>query len=159
MSKVSDQFHKVYHTHHDKKATVHAGHAAAHKAMMDDHEEGTPEHTYHKTKHALHKAAHESHVVVRDYHKACMEKAAGDEMNKSDSPVPASLESHVRAILVKMLGDTLVPTAVSAVAPSRPGIIAVPRAGEQPVPARLNVPEQFQKMVEVEHTDEPSLRQ
>jgi hypothetical protein len=136
MSKVSDQFHKLYHTHHDRIAMTHA-------TMMGHHEEGTPEHTHHKIK-------HESHVAMRDFHKACMEKATTDEMNKVDSTVPASLEDAVRVVFLKMFGNTLVPTNVSGVAPTRPGVTAVPRAGEKPVPVTPNVPLEFAKLVAVD---------
>src|SRR5258708_32864415 len=143
MSKVSEQFHKKYHAHHQEKAEIHAEHAEAHKSMMDHHDDG-PEPAFHKRKHELHKAASETHATLRDYHKASMEKAASDEMHKgADGSVPASLETYIRATIMKMFGDSLVPTNVSAVAPNRPGIAAVPRAGQQPIPERPNVPEQL----------------
>ena len=80
MSKVSDEFHKFYHGHHDEIAKTHA-------TMKDHFEEGTPEHTHHKDKHA-------THVAARNYHKRMLEKTAGDEMNKAaGDSVPAYLEA------------------------------------------------------------------
>jgi hypothetical protein len=123
MSKVSELFHKTYHGHHAEKTQIHADHAEAHKAMMATLEKGSAEHDYHKTKHELHKATSESHATLRDYHKGCMEKAAADEMNKVQ------------------------PTGISAVTPTR--VTAVPRNG-QPVPAKVNVDPEFQKMFQAE---------
>lgn len=151
MSKVSEQFHKKYHAHHQEKAEIHAEHAEAHKSMMDHHDDG-PEHAFHKRKHELHKAASETHATLRDYHKVCMEKAASDELKKTDT-APASLENLVRSILVKMLGDTLMSTNISAVAPNAPGFRAVPRGGQPPV-KKPDVPLEFQKLVAVDEQEE-----
>jgi hypothetical protein len=122
MSKISDEFHKMYHDHHSEKTRIHADHAQAHKDRMATLEKGSAEHDYHKTKHALHKATSESHATLAEYHKACMEKAVSDEMNKVQA------------------------TGVSGVTPTRPGITAVPRFGQQ----EPNVPTEFKKMFRVE---------
>jgi hypothetical protein len=136
MSKVKvNEFHKVTHEQHHKLA-------ASHKTMMDEHEEGTPAHLHHKT-------AHEAHSAISEFHKACMEKSVGDDMNKGT--VPASLESAVQAVFLKMFGNAVMPTNVSAVAPPNR---AVPRPGMQPVPERPNVPEQFAKLVAVDESEE-----
>jgi hypothetical protein len=134
MSKVSE-FHKVYHAEHEKLATSHA-------VEMSHYPEGSHQHEHHKTK-------HESHTRLRDYHHKEMNKAVADEMNKVDT-VPTALEDVVRATFLKMFGNTLVPTAVSAVAPTAPGIRAVPRGGERPVPVTPNVPLEFAKLVAVD---------
>jgi hypothetical protein len=82
------------------------------------------------------------------------EKAAGDAMNKAASGVaPTALEEAVRRTFLKMYGNTLMPTAVSAVAPNRPGLTAVPRFGA-PSPAVPDVPLEFQKLVSVDDNDE-----
>src|SRR6266436_4604329 len=137
MSKVSE-FHKASYDHHDERATSHA-------VMMGHEDEGSP-------RHAFHKSGHESHTAMRNFHKICMEKATVDSMNKAaEGSVPASMEAYVRSILVKMLGDTLMPTAVSGIAPTRPGIIAVPRDGARANPGSVDlskVPLEFQKMLD-----------
>jgi len=55
----------------------------------------------------------------------------------------------------------LIPTSVSAVAPNRPGITAVPRAGSPPLPVR-DPNDPFVKIIgideESQHAPEPSLR-
>ena len=151
MSKMSDTFHKNYHSHHTKKAEIHAGHAEAHKAMLDHHEAGTPEHGYHKNKAELHQATHETHAKLADYHSKCM-KAAGDELNKGDGALPASFDAAVQAAVLKMFGNVLEPSRISGVAPPRPGITMVPRPGqkEPEVPA---VDEQFRKLVSVDNDE------
>ncbi len=143
MSKVSE-FHKASYDHHDERATSHA-------VMMGHEDEGSP-------RHAFHKSGHESHTAMRNFHKACMEKATVDSMNKAaEGSVPASMENYVRAVLVKMLGVMVQPTQISGVAPTPPGLRAIPRDGTRALPSLSNIPEPFQKLVEVEHTEETSL--
>ncbi|SRR5713226_7351642 len=142
MSKVSDEFHKFYHGHHDEIAKTHA-------TMKDHFEEGTPEHTHHKDKHA-------THVAARNYHKRMLEKTAGDEMNKAaGDSVPAYLEDAVKAVFLKMFGNVLQPTAVSAVAPNRPGITAVPRGGQPEIPAKPNVDPRFEHLTKIDDREDP----
>jgi len=152
MSKVS-HFHKTYHTHNEQKAQIHADHAEAHKIMLDHHEEGTPGHNHHKTKHSLHKREEAVHAALAAYHEGEMKKTAAGELNKADGSAPG-LEDAVRAVFLKMFGNALVPTAVSAVTPNRPGITAVPRAGQQPIPAVPNVEPAFAKLVSVDDREE-----
>lgn len=148
-------FHKTYYAHHEQKAQIHAGHAEAHKSMMDVHEKGTPEHAYHETKHGLHKKANESHATVAAYHKACMEKAAGDELNKvADGLTPAVLENALRGMFLKMFGDVVVPSRISAIAPPR----MIPRAGAPTNPEAPPVAPEFQKLFSTGDREEP-LRQ
>jgi hypothetical protein len=140
MSKVKvNEFHKVHHEQHHKLAASHA-------TMMAEHEAGTADHTHHK-------AAHEAHSAISAFHKTCMEKTASDEMNKVDT-VPASLESAVQQIFLKMFGNAVMPTNVSVVAPNR----LVPRGGQPAVPAAPNVPEQFAKLVAVDESEEQDSR-
>ncbi|HTC62448.1 MAG TPA: hypothetical protein VK709_06365 [Candidatus Saccharimonadales bacterium] len=79
------------------------------------------------------------------YHKAAMEecsKATGDEFSKGAS------DDLVKRIAA--LENTVIPTNVHAVIPNRPGITAVPRAGQREIPARPEVPIQFEHLVRVE---------
>ncbi len=156
MSKVS-HFHKTYHTHNEQKAQIHADHAEAHRTMMDHHEEGTPGHNHHKTKHSLHKREEAVHAALAAYHEGEMKKTAADELNKADGSAPAYLEDAVRAVFLKMFGNTLQPTAVSAVTPDNPRIRAVPRNGQQPIPAAPNVEPQFAKLVSVDNEEAPGV--
>jgi hypothetical protein len=126
MSKISDEFHKMYHGHHAEKTRIHADHAEVHRDRMATLEKGSSEHVYHERKNALHKATSESHATLAEYHKGCMEKAVGDEMNKVQ------------------------PTQIFGVTPTR--VTAVPRHG-QPAPgsaAKPDVPIEFQKLFQAE---------
>jgi hypothetical protein len=146
MSKTSDHFHKLSHDHHAGKISTHEQAIAAHKAAMDAEEEGTSQHAFHKAMVSHHEHIVAQHEPLRVFHKNMMEKTTSDEMNKG--AMPASIEEYVRAVVMKTL-DTVMPTAVSAVTPNRPGIVAVPRAGQQPV-EKPNVPEQFAHLIKVE---------
>jgi hypothetical protein len=150
MSKTTEQFHKTRFDHHTEMAKVHGENAEAHKGMMQ-HFQDEPEHAaYHKTKHSLHKRAAASHQNLADYHENQMKKAADDQMTKRLEDVPASLQNAVRSELLKLFGDTLVPSLVSRVAPTAPGfgLRAVPRNGQREVPSgdAPNVPLEFQKL-------------
>lgn len=149
MSKMSDQFHKMYAQHHTEKAQIHFDHHEAHASMAKHHAEG-PEHEFHKSKAALHEAAHESHVKLAAYHEK-MQKASADELNKGTVELPASLEDAVKSVFLKMFGNTVMPSNVSGITPDRPGAPRmVPRAGMQPIPETPNVPFEFQKLVAIE---------
>jgi hypothetical protein len=54
---------------------------------------------------------------------------------------------------MKTVGDMVQPMGISAVAPTPPGITAVPRAGQPQLPAKPNVPVQFAKLVSVDDRD------
>jgi hypothetical protein len=51
---------------------------------------------------------------------------------------------------LEKLENTIVPSRVSAITPTAPGIRAVPRAGQREIPARPEVPIQFEHLVRVE---------
>jgi hypothetical protein len=127
--------HARHQEHHELKAKIHKK-MAGHFETLGKHFQKTTateaERDAAATLAALsseHESLWQEHSDLAAYHqeqlKAC-EKAADSDLNK------------------------LVPTSVSAVAPNRPGLTMVPRAGEQPVPARPAVPEQFAHLVKVE---------
>jgi hypothetical protein len=70
------------------------------------------------------------HRAISEYHDtaagAC-EKAAADELTK---------------------GDQVVPSRISGIAPERPTITAVPRAGARPLPAAAGMHPAFAKLIE-----------
>jgi hypothetical protein len=78
------------------------------------------------------------------------EKASVDAMFKAASgAAPSALEGLVRAAVYKMLGNTVIPSSVSVVAPTRPGLVAVKRPGQPDLPAAPAVPDvppEFQKL-------------
>jgi hypothetical protein len=144
---------------HEDASAHHNERAAGHGARLGQHKEGTPEHEFHK-------AAHESHLEARDAHDAkaekCSkaisdcEKTAKAELAKvTEGVAPSVLEDAVRATFLKMFGDTVIPSRVSAIAPDF-GIRAVPRAGSKAMEAPVVEP-QFQKLFSAEN--EESLRQ
>jgi len=133
---------------HEAASAHHNALATAHTNMVGAHDEKSDEYKFHKT-------AADTHMEARDAHDAAAEKcskaiadcekAARDQMNKAAEDVPASvLENAVRETFIKMFGNSLVPTGVSAIAPSRPII----RPGQPQLPAAPNVDRQFQKLFE-----------
>jgi hypothetical protein len=82
----------------------------------------------------------------REHEKAmtmCAKADESDDLNKSGTV--ADLVKRLTA-----LENTVQPTNVSAVAPDRFGLRAVPRYGQQPIPERPNVPVEFEKLVAIE---------
>src|SRR5258706_16242403 len=118
MTKTSAEFHKLSHAHHEQRISAHK------EAMDGEHKDSA--------RHAFHKSSIAHHEPLRDFHKAAMEKAASGEMNKS-ADISATVENAVAAYFEK-ISNKLIPSLVSAVTPSRPGITAVPRAGQQTIP-------------------------
>jgi hypothetical protein len=98
-----------------------------------------------------HNALGDEHAEMAEHCAKCAkaageaEKAVGDELRKM---APASVESYVREMIMKTVGDMVQPMGISAVAPTPPGITAVPRAGQPALPAKANVPLQFAKLVD-----------
>jgi hypothetical protein len=79
------------------------------------------------------------------YHKSAMmecEKSMDAEFTKA---APADFEKRLTH-----LEGQIVPTRVSAVIPDRPGVRAVPRAGQPAFSEKPNVPVQFEKLVAIE---------
>lgn len=87
----------------------------------------------------------ECHKAAAAYHANAMEecsKSMDPEFSKAASP---EFEKRLSAI-----ENRIEPTRISAVAPNRPGITAVPRAGQPAFSEKPNVPIQFSKLVEIE---------
>jgi hypothetical protein len=65
-----------------------------------------------------------------------------------------AVQDKIREMVLKgvaaALGDKVIPDAISRVTPTLPGLRAVPRAGQQAVPEKPNVPLEFEKLVSVE---------
>jgi hypothetical protein len=105
------------------------------KAMADDHK-------------ALSEASGEcaaDHLTLAKFHAEKMEecaKAAGDDdLGKSSGDLIRRLDA---------LENTVVPTRISAVVPTAPGVTAVPRAGQRQFMEMPVVATQFSKLVEIE---------
>lgn len=122
---------------HESIATHHRTMSKCHGDAMGKAVAGNPEHEFHKGARAAHDAAADAHDQMCQ---ECM-KVTGDELNKNTADLVKRLEH---------LENTIQPTRVSAVAPNAPGVRAVPRAGQQPIPDRPNVPIQFEKLVAIE---------
>jgi len=120
--------------------------------------------------HHLTKAAH--HAAVGEHYRKLADKLGKTEVSEATKDTGGILEAlaglheklssehtamaahhHEQMEECSKAADAdltkLVPTSVSAVAPNRPGITAVPRAG-MPVPEKVNVPEQFAHLASVE---------
>ncbi len=77
----------------------------------------------------------------------------------NDVEVKQFMRETIMKMVGEAIGNTIVPTAVSGVAPAAPGITAVPRGGQPPAPpAKPNVPLQFQKLVQVDEDEELAYR-
>jgi hypothetical protein len=106
---------------HEVLAEHHRRMSKIHGAAMGKAVAGDPTHEFHKAAVAAHNTAAENHDSMCD---ACA-KAIGDELDK------------------------LVPTNVSGVTPTAPGIRAVPRAGQRQDPEKLEVEPEFAKLVAI----------
>jgi len=104
------------HADHEDDYAFHDKMAMAHKAMQGHHEPGSPDHTFHKD-------AHEAHVASRDHAKRQMAECA------------EAAKAAAAADLVKFNPDRLIPTNASAIAPPRPEVRAIPRAGSPTISA------------------------
>jgi len=121
--------------HHAAKTAFHATAAehfkklAGHLGKSETTEAGKDSKQILETLAGMHEEQSQEHAGMATFHHESMEacaKAADGDLNK------------------------LVPTSVSAVTPTRPGITAVPRAGAQPIPEKIPVPEEFEKLASVE---------
>jgi hypothetical protein len=110
---------------HQAASTHHRSMSKLHGDAMGKAVDGNPEHQFHKGAAAAHSAAADSHDEMCQ---AC-HKATADSLNK------------------------MVPTQVSAVTPTPPGVRAVPRFGQREVPEKANVDPQFAKLVAVDEDD------
>jgi hypothetical protein len=130
---------------HQEASAYHNEMANCHGNMLASHKEGTPDREFHE-------AAQASHVTARDGHDDAIEECRKDmaECEKADTAT----------MIRKMIGDTLVPTRVSVVAPPRPaapnGLTAIPRPGQPEIknPAVPNVAPEFQKLFSMEDGQE-----
>jgi hypothetical protein len=125
--------HEAASAHHNEMANCHGN-------MLASHKEGTPDREFHE-------AAQATHLTARDEHDSAIEECreAMVECEKADTA----------SMIRKMVGDTLVPTRVSVVAPPRPapnGLVAIPRPGQDEIknPAVPNVAPEFQKLFSME---------
>jgi hypothetical protein len=124
---------------HQEASAYHNEMANCHGNMLASHKEGTPDREFHE-------AAQASHVTARDGHDDAIEECRKDmaECEKADT------SSMIR----KMIGDTLVPTRVSVVAPPRSapaGLSMVVRPGQPEAKAPVpNVAPEFQKLFSME---------
>ncbi|MCU1317253.1 MAG: hypothetical protein JWN63_2575 [Candidatus Acidoferrum typicum] len=127
-------FHKRQSAHHAGKAAFHATAAehfkklAGHIGKSETTEASEDSKGILAALAAMHEEQSQEHAGMGGFHAEQMEecsKAADGDLNK------------------------LVPTRISAVAPTPPGVRAVPRAG-QPAPENITVPEEFAKLAQVE---------
>jgi hypothetical protein len=126
--------HEEASAHHNDMVNCHNNKLANCKAGTDDHE--------------FHKAAAESHIAARD--------ARDKKIEECNKAMAECEKADTATIIRKLIGDTLVPTRVSVVAPPRPaapnGLTAIPRPGQPEInnPAVPNVAPEFQKLFALE---------
>jgi hypothetical protein len=142
MGKVSDhlkKFHQHAAEHHGELAECYgkiAGFGKTGKSDMKDKDgESLAE--------CLQKIA-DTHEAAAEFHRGMMEecsKVASDDLNKGTSELLKRLEQ---------LEGQVVPSRISGVAPENPNVRAVPRFGAREIPAKPNVPVQFEKLVAIE---------
>ncbi len=128
------------------RAAAHHTAKAAHHAAMSEHYAKLS--TLHKAKSdmsdtaTLYRAMADSHGEMADEH-----TGMGAECEACAKAFAASRNATG--------SDELEPLArgLSVVAPTAPGVTMVPRAGMQPIPAKPNVPREFEKLVVVEEDE------
>jgi hypothetical protein len=112
---------------HQAASSFHRMMAKCHGEAMGKAVAGNPEHTFHKSAVAAHEQAADHH----------------DQMCEECQKVIASDLQKLQ------------PTNVSAVAPTAPGVTAVPRAGQRPIEeAKPVVEAQFAKLLTVDEQDD-----
>jgi hypothetical protein len=136
-----------------KMAEHHVAKAKHHSAKVEHHHQLGEKYgslgTFHKAKHdgadpaTIFSAIAEAHAATAEEH-SDMSQEHGDmaeaciKLAKTLAETTTGEWSRKAAMGDDL--DKLVPTAVSAVAPNRPGITAVPRAGMQPLPTAAENP-------------------
>ena len=118
---MSTKLHKAIESYLSQASTEH-------KAALAGHGDPESQATFHKNM-----AAHCENAMA-----ACSKAAIADSLEKSQQ------DRRERAS-----AEVVLPAGISKVAPSPPGVTAVPRAGQPTVPAKANVPPQFAKLVEM----------
>ena len=114
---------------HSAIAEFHQNMSKCHNSAMSKEGMGVDEKTFHKSAAAAHDEAANVHTQLCD---ECLKAAAADELAKS---------------------QRLVPTNVSAVTPTAPGIRAVPRAGQRVEPEKIEVEPEFAKLISIEEDE------
>jgi hypothetical protein len=153
--KVSEAVHHIKQTHAGiagglrKEAEHHRNMSNIHKAELGKAVAVDSNHDFHKCAKAEHDDMATDRETRAKYHDDMMSECdkalkalTADDLNKNASD---DLVKRVTA-----LENTVIPTRVSAVVPTVPGVTAVPRAGQRPYMDRPIVATQFQKLVEVE---------
>jgi hypothetical protein len=125
----------------------------------------------------LHKTAADHHKELAGHYEGlskCLDKAEGADSGKTflkaiadehssmaqfHTDAANACEKATASADLEKRADTLVPTNISAVVPDRPGVRAVPRAGQQPIQTGPNVPLEFSKLVSTEDEEEETIRQ
>jgi hypothetical protein len=130
-----------------------------HSNLADHHQKKTEHHAKmasHFAKLAKHLGKTETTEVAKDS-KGILEALANEHTEMSEHHA-GQVEFHHAQVEACMKGmdsdlekraNQLEPSPISRVTPTRPGIIPVPRAGQQPI-AKANVPTEFQHLFEVE---------
>lgn len=164
---IAMEVHERVAAHHDEEASKADGkadshlnyaklHRCLHKAsgltdqMDSPHLDFALQHESNAIMEKANAAHHREHAKLHRAAAAdCRKATTADDLTKT--------EDSVRKIFLEMLGDTVVPSRVSAVAPTAPaGLTPIPRQG-QPVPVAPPVPLGFEKLFSVQDGD--NLRQ
>ncbi len=97
--------------------------------------------------------AHDAHAQAMDgepegtrshaFHKS-MKESCGNDLAACSKSDESELEKALRPL----------PEGLSVLTPNHPHLRAVPRAGQQPIPERPNVPQEFEKLVIVDEDEE-----
>jgi hypothetical protein len=101
----------------------------------------------------------EHHSAIGDDGAECAEDVAKHfkEAEKSAAPDGLSklardpgMQAYIKRLVDEAVGNTAVPSLVSGVVPTKPGVTAVPRGGQPAIPEPPNVPSEFAKLVSVD---------
>jgi hypothetical protein len=134
----------------EKCAQAEDDHEQAETGMGDEH-------------HAMQKssgsAADAHHGRMRDFHysnarthkdTAANFRAAAEKCSKADGTDDLSKATSDLLRRLEVLEGTIIPTKMSAITPTAPGVTAVPRAGMRSFGEKPNVPVAFEKLVAIE---------
>jgi hypothetical protein len=133
---------------HRANAMFHRGMSKCHGAAMGKAVAGDPQHTFHKEAKQMHDDAASDQDQRAAYHDDMGEKCEQAKKVAGDADLSKGSSELLRRL--EIVEGTIIPTKISALTPTAPGVRAVPRAGQRAFADEPVVATQFSKLVEIE---------
>jgi hypothetical protein len=147
--------HRAAAEHARGVAEHHRAMSKCHGAAMGKAVAGDPQHTFHKEAKGHDDAAAEAHDAFAEdqdsrsaYHEQMAEECSKAAKVAGDADLSKGSPELLRRL--EIVEGTIIPTKISALTPTAPGVRAVPRAGQRAFADKPVVATQFSKLVEIE---------